>query len=1278
MAMSPEDMQVLIDESRIKLQEDKQRQNGYIKDVQANPPVTQEELREMITQPGREQRDDEGVLDYVADEVMDIGSSAVGAVELGAEFTTGMFAAFAGTVVGTAKEVADDPLGFLPGPINIALSSLVEKDTMKKHGKFFMETFQDYTEAMTYQPRTVQGQALSHYAQQLFGKFQDWGEQAGDAVLEETGSPLIATAVETAITGAPVYVPFIGGKILQRRADKAKLERRRELIDEGFDTPLDPTAINQSMLPDPRKIASTPVDRLAPDVQSIQNKTAQAKQDKQLKDLEKQVRDPNQKTLDLEEFPRINEDAATPHPDRGRKISTSEAVSRAKKVDQIQDASIIASGRRDIPSVRQVKDLIMETTFDASAGLRRRILSGNDKTQNRLLELEHNKQSGATPKAQIDYIKSENKIYTNLAREDGILLDKFINSLRTIQVDLNAALKKQLPPKHSGNRTGVDHKIALAVTRKRIGEDKYNMLMKRADDYFRVHNRLLGDLFVEGLITKKQHNSMKGDIYSPRKFLENVDPLNESLTAGTVSFDIFGKRVKLNDSGLRELNKGSLDLMEMNSKLLLQEVTVRITARIWRNQSNVMLLDWVKKNPDNGWVRVAKEGEKAGKKGSIDAYIDGRKATMLVDKGMALQWVGNTYVMGHGFSSFLRTLSGQTIMKPLTTGMNPEFALKLFGLDIVHAHFATDVFSPSAPIYSLQLGKNLAVTMKDAFFKGDRFEAYINEGGGMNFLTHQGTDALGGKGVIRSNTTWRKTKTALSFLNEGFEIWVRLAIQERSIAIGKSPSEAALIAREYIDFSQGGTFSKSIDTVFPYFNPVLQSVRSISAAATRGDKSQKVLGLRKRFLYQVAELSAYMGAWAMYQELHFPEVMRQLPTEEKAKFFIFPVGRGIRNKQGEVQYAYVKIRKDNVVAALINPAEMAVRNIITGEVPDDQTLAYFKSASPVLPAELSTPTGGMLHTFTYNHDFWGNPVWNNPDLDAGVSPEDEFTGHSVGKEQSSVFFRDVGKALGMAPERLEAAMGNIAPSNGYLDFGGFAYKKIVDQMLMGNPEDPFLAEQVFEQQLTRAPFLRKMISLTHPAYRVMEDSKEPRTKSQVLRKNQGDNLDSLIANNTSFSTVKQWVRQQKPEDQKRLLTSYITRTELHKIFNGKTEMSLNVPGPFFWNHVASEIKDNEEKAEVLYWEWKKMPTPQDRNKFDRIMKRLSVDKQILPGTTLKHFRIMQQRWGTEGIMTSEDGGTFHMYGKRHYMKEMRVRMKQQEDRKQQAGSIDQSLLPDIP
>ncbi|GAH76789.1 unnamed protein product, partial [marine sediment metagenome] len=131
-----------------------------------------------------------------------------------------------------------------------------------------------------------------------------------------------------------------------------------------------------------------------------------------------------------------------------------------------------------------------------------------------------------------------------------------------------------------------------------------------------------------------------------------------------------------------------------------------------------------------------------------------------------------------------------------------------------------------APKFTFQIARDFMATAKDTFLRKGRWIDYLDEGGGMTFLTHQGKPfkTMGKRGIY---TAIKRLQQVLGYIGETSEIWTRLALRQRALRGGASPHEATWIARNYLDFNQGGSFMKAIDIGLPYVNAGVQGTRGI-------------------------------------------------------------------------------------------------------------------------------------------------------------------------------------------------------------------------------------------------------------------------------------------------------------------------------------------------------------------------------------------------------------------------------------------------------------------
>ena len=175
-----------------------------------------------------------------------------------------------------------------------------------------------------------------------------------------------------------------------------------------------------------------------------------------------------------------------------------------------------------------------------------------------------------------------------------------------------------------------------------------------------------------------------------------------------------------------------------DSQILLAESVSRSQTRIAKNKANKSLYKLAEEIPDNGIVRLFKGKKAPAREEIISVMIDGVKKDMLIRGDLAKEWVTTDPILNQNAANYLGWISGAKILRPMATGLNPAFAITNFPRDLAHTYLVTQVYSPHAPKFIAQMSKDLSVTMKDVFLRKGRYKDYINEGGGMEFLTHQG------------------------------------------------------------------------------------------------------------------------------------------------------------------------------------------------------------------------------------------------------------------------------------------------------------------------------------------------------------------------------------------------------------------------------------------------------------------------------------------------------------------------------------------------------------
>ena len=500
-------------------------------------------------------------------------------------------------------------------------------------------------------------------------------------------------------------------------------------------------------------------------------------------------------------------------PPRAGSLPEAQAV---EKMYNNADGELSALGKSNLKKIRQA---VARATLDVSAEVKKRLLADGGE-DGRQAVIRHDLMRGSSAKSELIYTEKAKDIYDDLAKAEEKVLDRIIQSRRTIVVErINPDIKS------SGGLGEQPHKAYLQALE--IADPaRFKKLNARADIYFKAMQSQLADLHKHGLVSNEAFKAItdNGD-YSPRRFIQHMDPDR--------TFDFGGRKVSVADSGIKRLAEGSIQSMENKSRLLLQDVVARTQKRIARNEANKALIDLAEQNPENGIVRVLKKGEdpQKGIEERIQGVRNGETVDLAMPNELARQWVESDPAIDSNLANIVGWLSGAKILRPMATGLNPEFALTNMPRDIAHVWLTTHEYSPHLPVAIPQMAKDFATVAKDAVTRRGSYVDYINEGGGMSFLTHQGRVTSRTKGWATD------LQKALGYLGETSEVWTRLALRNRALANGKPPHEATWVARNYLDFAQGGWAIKAVDSGIPYLNASVQATRGSLGRLTRNQAS---------------------------------------------------------------------------------------------------------------------------------------------------------------------------------------------------------------------------------------------------------------------------------------------------------------------------------------------------------------------------------------------------------------------------------------------------------
>jgi len=787
-----------------------------------------------------------------------------------------------------------------------------------------------------------------------------------------------------------------------------------------------------------------------------------------------------------------------------------EKILDAMKVEQMYNKADTELQRLNDGKIRRAYQEAARALWDTSATVKRDLLKKGGQL-GREAVIRHDLIKGASAKSAHLFKQASGKIYSGLTKAEEITLNRIIQSHRTIAID-----KYRADMKHPEGLGLKEHQAYLDT----IDKKTYAKLRPRAELYFKEMDGQLDQLYRAGIISRESYAGLreKGD-YSPRRFIQHID------TERTYNFG--GKKITVWDSGIKALDEGSFQTLENNSRALLAMVISRTQARIFRNTANKALYNLAKEKPDNNIVKISEiiEVSKQGKPKfqktpaghtRIGVMIDGQMREMILPSNMAKEWVSSDPAISAQTANWLGWLSGAKILRPMATGINPEFAITNLPRDIAHAWLVTNEYSPHLPIAGLQLGKDYAKVLSDTLFRRGAWHDYLNEGGGMNFLTHQGG---GGKGRAKAGR-FAKLRDVLGYLGETSEILTRLALRNRALKNGRAPHEATWIARSgNLDFSQGGWAIKAADSAVPYLNASVQGTRGLFRAAK--DKPLT-------FTYKLAELGTLATGLYLANKHTNPEALDEISDHDKANYFIITSPLSYTDDEGNKRHLYFRVAKDQSQKLVCTLFENMMAKYYGEDISIDQVTDSAKGLISLTPTEAMPPSADALLGYFANKDFWRNEdIWKGADIES----KEEYRADT---HPALVKF---GELTGASPERTGYALEQfLTYGNIYTTLTGGGLRLIMDKL----PED--VREQSTQEMLNQAPFLRRVLKTTDPYTKHAKLVEKARQDEATRRYVQSRELDALsetyYSGKETDEKVRDFLSKQAPLDRQRLLARH--------------------------------------------------------------------------------------------------------------------------------------------
>ena len=673
--------------------------------------------------------------------------------------------------------------------------------------------------------------------------------------------------------------------------------------------------------------------------------------------------------------------------------------------------------------------------------------------------------AGAKGFANYRYKEAEDKIYKGLKEKDIDTLDKLIYVRRIISINENRADRGMNPYKGIDGYSEAEAKRDLEQMKEDLGVEKYNDMMKRADEYFKVFAQSLKNLYESGRLTEEVYNNLKDIEYSPIATIKYIIGDDLSLDEIDRQAEIYG----ITRKDIATLTDKNENEIIMDSQWLLMMNLMSIEARAWENRMLNSFADAIEsasedqKKALSEFVVIPKSDQKvpAGFV-TVNYFKDGKAKKMFVKADYAVQLL-DIKTRQSGLEA-IGKLSFTQVLRFFATAANPVFIIGNTAVDFKNIAFFSDTYSKNkfiaVPRLAYDFLKNFLRKTKNTKKYNEVKKEFMEHGGGMDFMSSDGLRVLknlrpGYKVTSTAQSIMVKYANAMSYLGETSELAFRIAVYEKTKENlikkykkeneGKEPNgedldnimfESAREARQTVDFSQGGNWAKSIDIVMPYMNASLQGFRRPLEYAKKspiGFASSMVQASLMSGSVAAMSLAALMSSFGDdddedEKKAKAIDALNSISEYEKGNYHIVFTGK--KNKDGE--YEYKRIKKLPVLSMVSTLTEQMVYKYLLSN--DKRPYAFDskamkQAAEKSIPFSLSdifsrNPLASAFITYYFNEDtFTGEEIFRQP-RDKKIDP----TAEGIYDDKVEEFYKQIAPALGLSPIRSKAFIEKIVTS----------------------------------------------------------------------------------------------------------------------------------------------------------------------------------------------------------------------------------------------------------
>lgn len=607
-------------------------------------------------------------------------------------------------------------------------------------------------------------------------------------------------------------------------------------------------------------------------------------------------------------------------------------------------------------------------------------------------------------------------------------------NIAKLQSEADAIVRVQHPKFYGNSSWNKESAYAqLDQIKQKLGQETYDDMFKRSDEYFNAFRELLNSMNKEGLITQEDYDALSSFDYQPRMFVKHV--------FDNVEDDVALRDYGLSQSQIKALRNGSQSEILMDSRLILSIYSKSVTARIAKNKANRELAKGLKNPRNSDWLLPNPNGE-AAQSGfeNVYYYDKGEQRVFQMRKDLKQEWddVSQIFKMSPTLQKIVGYASGSFALKLLATRANPLFVLRNLPRDYFHVLFFTDTYENTPlPVAAFKLIGDFYRGVKSKVTDDADFQDYVRLGGMMDFLSTEGKPS-----AYKKSTWGRLADRTLEYTSapgEYSEIGFRIAVYKKMVQNGIAQFEkankrkpdagelemiksgAVTAAREVIDFSQGGSFTKGAEIVTPYLNSAFQGMR-VSWDYIKANP--------KQFASRLAQMQFGIIALALYNASIGDDEMEDIPDETKKRYFIIMTPFMTEDSKGRKVRRYIKVAKTQQMMPFFAMAEIASDQIISnmfGKKPQfssDQLKYAVDGIASFFPKDLTKidkeilsamPLLSAVTTYTTNYDAFREQVIEK---NLGeMLPQTE----GLFDKDIPYFYKVIGDLTEMSPKRLQVA-----------------------------------------------------------------------------------------------------------------------------------------------------------------------------------------------------------------------------------------------------------------